>query len=587
MSYLPPFGPVPRRKRTASSYISALDLVRASSRARASCSAHGARVLGSSSSNATASIVEDSESSGPEDFGAQVYVTVMACPRRPAALAIVTTLSIYFLLSPALSIQDQDSAWGGMWQVGHVADQHYGQALGGSALLHGVNQHAGYTVGGSKLGYGVHQLTESGEHGVDLQTPDDQLHTTSDSSSWGTPVAGWHQHDAASSFSDLQPDLARGLTGVQPNPDIETEVQPDLSRGLTGVQPNPDIETEVQPDLSRGLTGVQPNPDIETEVQPDTARGLTGVQPNPDIETEVQPDLSRGLTGVQPNPDIETEVQPDTARGLTGVQPNPDIETEVQPDLSRGLTGVQPNPDIETEVQPDTARGLTEVQPDPDIENTEFYKEQLRHPTRVSVVIMNWKRPQNVQKILSRYKDWDSIAEVIVWMCNPSTSFEYDHPKVRIINEPESNDVHGLSTRFKGCLLAKSPWVLIQDDDHQAKVVDLLAPAAAGIVAMLKPSGIAAMLKAKATFPNRLVGPFARDWPNPGEPSYKTTGKLPLSIGVPKVFMPQRKTGIHFGAGHGNYRDDFVKYAIKKLNLSYEKHKFGSKPNKMWKFEAS
>eukprot|EP00798_Chlamydomonas_sp_ICE-L_P019305 gene19305-25953_t len=82
MSYSPPFGPLPRRKRTASPLLPAVDLAGTSnlascSRARFSGSAHRARVLGPSSSQATASIaVEDSESSGPEDFGPQVHVTV-------------------------------------------------------------------------------------------------------------------------------------------------------------------------------------------------------------------------------------------------------------------------------------------------------------------------------------------------------------------------------------------------------------------------------------------------------------------------------------------------------------------------------
>jgi hypothetical protein len=63
-----------------------------------------------------------------------------------------------------------------------------------------------------------------------------------------------------------------------------------------------------------------------------------------------------------------------------------------------------------------------------------------------------------------------ACLQVIVWMCNPATTFNYTHPKVRIITDYTANDKFGLSTRFKGCLMARSPWVLIQDDDHYAKV---------------------------------------------------------------------------------------------------------------------
>ena len=48
--------------------------------------------------------------------------------------------------------------------------------------------------------------------------------------------------------------------------------------------------------------------------------------------------------------------------------------------------------------------------------------------------------------------------------------FNLDHRKVRIIDDVAANDKFGLSTRFKACLLAKTPWVFIQDDDHYMKV---------------------------------------------------------------------------------------------------------------------
>lgn len=48
--------------------------------------------------------------------------------------------------------------------------------------------------------------------------------------------------------------------------------------------------------------------------------------------------------------------------------------------------------------------------------------------------------------------------------------FELSDPKVRIVDDVAANDRDGLSTRFRACLLAKQPWVLIQDDDHYLQV---------------------------------------------------------------------------------------------------------------------
>eukprot|EP00798_Chlamydomonas_sp_ICE-L_P021138 gene21138-28026_t len=227
----------------------------------------------------------------------------------------------------------------------------------------------------------------------------------------------------------------------------------------------------------------------------------------------------------------------------------------------------------------------------------------------VSVVIMNWKRPENVQRIIKKYLEYGNIGEVIVWMCKEDTKFTFDHRKVRIIDDVAANDQYGVSIRFKGCMEAKYPWVLIQDDDHYAKE-----------------RGLAKFIAAKTVYPTRLVGTFARDWNPPSQPAYskepkrsgprpivltslmltdkstcrafwehvhlveeyvhnfsvplwngediffslvsfKTTGQIPLAVGAGKVFMPQENTGIHFVGNHDNYRDEFLKYAIKQLGI--------------------
>lgn len=42
-------------------------------------------------------------------------------------------------------------------------------------------------------------------------------------------------------------------------------------------------------------------------------------------------------------------------------------------------------------------------------------------PDRVSVVMLNWLRPRNVQKIISKYVEYEVVDEIIVWMCHPDT----------------------------------------------------------------------------------------------------------------------------------------------------------------------
>ncbi|KAG1677205.1 hypothetical protein FOA52_013403 [Chlamydomonas sp. UWO 241] len=235
-------------------------------------------------------------------------------------------------------------------------------------------------------------------------------------------------------------------------------------------------------------------------------------------------------------------------------------------------------------------------------------------PARVSVVIMNWLRPDNVKRVLRQYTKYDAVLEVIVWMCHPDTRFNFSHAKVRIVDDVSANDLHGLSTRFKGCLMAASPWVLIQDDDHY-----------------LKEEGLARMMAAKAASPTRLIGAFGRDWgggwgdaryvrspvrPGPvrivltvlmltdtatcaafwdaapavesfvaarssplwnGEDIFfslvaqRASGLVPLVVRAKKVFMKQRGIGISQGdnasISHDAYRDAFLRHAVAALGL--------------------
>ena len=93
-----------------------------------------------------------------------------------------------------------------------------------------------------------------------------------------------------------------------------------------------------------------------------------------------------------------------------------------------------------------------------------------------------------------------------------------NNPKVRIIDDVAANDQFGLSTRFKACLLSKTPWVFIQDDDHFMKVTCLMSfsqwfssvliPAAL----IAQEPGLLRMMAAKSRFPRRIVAAFGRDW---------------------------------------------------------------------------
>lgn len=78
----------------------------------------------------------------------------------------------------------------------------------------------------------------------------------------------------------------------------------------------------------------------------------------------------------------------------------------------------------------------------------------------VTGVLLNWKRPVNVARILSGWKTSGLVDEAIVWNNNPDASFR--HQWAKVVNA--DRDL-GLYTRFAAACLARNDCLLIQDDD--------------------------------------------------------------------------------------------------------------------------
>ena len=86
-----------------------------------------------------------------------------------------------------------------------------------------------------------------------------------------------------------------------------------------------------------------------------------------------------------------------------------------------------------------------------------------------SLIMLNWKRPENVKKLINHYQSMDCIDEIIISNGNKDTAITNDTNKVRIFNDyPEKGvDVFGLDRRFVCGLRAKYNTLIICDDDMQ------------------------------------------------------------------------------------------------------------------------
>jgi hypothetical protein len=88
----------------------------------------------------------------------------------------------------------------------------------------------------------------------------------------------------------------------------------------------------------------------------------------------------------------------------------------------------------------------------------------------ITAVILNWKRPANVARIVDGWRAGGIVTEAIVWNNNPAERFRHDWAKVINVEQ----DL-GLYTRFAAACLARHPCVLIQDDDIELPTETLRA----------------------------------------------------------------------------------------------------------------
>lgn len=123
-------------------------------------------------------------------------------------------------------------------------------------------------------------------------------------------------------------------------------------------------------------------------------------------------------------------------------------------------------------------------------------------PGPVTVVLLNFKRPDNIRKIVDSMITYKHVAEIIIVSNNPNSTFSYPHEKVLVLDMMAYEDDLGVAVRFKACLLAMNQHVLIADDDL-----------------MVTEAGLSNLLTARHEHPWSVVGFWGRDY-NHSHPDY-------------------------------------------------------------------
>lgn len=81
---------------------------------------------------------------------------------------------------------------------------------------------------------------------------------------------------------------------------------------------------------------------------------------------------------------------------------------------------------------------------------------------KASLLLLNWKRPANLTRIVAAEAAYRNVAEILVFNNNAAAPFHYPHPKVKVLN---SSSDFGLRVRWILAALANCQCLIFQDDD--------------------------------------------------------------------------------------------------------------------------
>lgn len=91
--------------------------------------------------------------------------------------------------------------------------------------------------------------------------------------------------------------------------------------------------------------------------------------------------------------------------------------------------------------------------------------EKFKNNEKISVIILNYNRPHNLEKNLSILNEIDIIDEIIVSHGSEKNYKEFKYSKVKNIKDYENNDIYGGARRFLNIKYVNNNIILFMDDD--------------------------------------------------------------------------------------------------------------------------
>lgn len=80
---------------------------------------------------------------------------------------------------------------------------------------------------------------------------------------------------------------------------------------------------------------------------------------------------------------------------------------------------------------------------------------------KLTLIILNWKRPHNVRRIVQAYLAYSRFDEIILWNNNPECSFKIKNEKLKYFTSENQFTV----SRYAATFFARNNDIMFQDDD--------------------------------------------------------------------------------------------------------------------------
>lgn len=142
---------------------------------------------------------------------------------------------------------------------------------------------------------------------------------------------------------------------------------------------------------------------------------------------------------------------------------------------------------------------------------------------KLTLIILNWKRPHNVSRIMQAYLTYSRFDEIILWNNNPKCNFTITNEKIKYFTSENQFTI----SRYAAIFFARNNDIMFHDDDLFLTEVQ-----------------IEKLFEAHLAHPKSIIGCFGRNLNNGRYVKHYSYGRVDVILG--RVMLFEKKIIANF-----------------------------------------